>query len=232
MPYLGKYCEVALYRHWLSFSDFKPSNTSAYLCFKNLLSLYPFFPGQNTTFNEMPHISAYLDFYPCSFVLFIMLSFYSRRFSREHVLPRSSLDHRSQTGNGKSAPWGGKVVILQGYCTSRWGWHKVVSHPPQVLCMLQTRLTWILDMKIDIYRLWVHADVYIDCLGNKDPNHNKNTERKWSRLFWWILFSYCHTEFTLGHQSVLFQDSSFFLPQPYPNICIIQNKIDILACLC
>lgn len=113
MPYLGKYCEVALYRHWLSFSDFKPSNTSAYLCFKNLLSLYPFFPGQNTTFNEMPHISAYLDFYPCSFVLFIMLSFYSRRFSREHVLPRSSLDHPQSNWQWQICPLG---VARWWYC--------------------------------------------------------------------------------------------------------------------
>lgn len=128
MPYTCKYCRAALYKHRLSLTDFKLSNTSAYLCFKNLPSLSPFFPGQNTrrnpTFKEMPHISPYLDFYPCKFVLFIMLPF--RTCLREHLLPRSSVDHLQSNWHWQvcgcpTALWAGQAVIPQGYCTSKWG---------------------------------------------------------------------------------------------------------------
>lgn len=103
-------------------------------------------------------ISPCLDFYPCNFVLFSMLPFTSRRCTREHLLPRSSLDHLQSNWQWQicgcpTTPWAGQAVILQGYCIFKWGWHKVVSHPAQVLSMLQTRVTWILEMKIDIYRL-------------------------------------------------------------------------------
>lgn len=40
--------------------------------------------------------------------------------------------------------------------------------------MLQTRLTRILEIKIEIYRLWVHAGSYARSLGNKDPEPDKN----------------------------------------------------------
>lgn len=50
-------------------------------------------------------------------------------------------------------------------------------------CLLQTRLTWVFEMKIDIYRVWVHTGGYIESLGNKDPKPDRNNERRYSRFF-------------------------------------------------
>lgn len=59
VPYMGKYCKAALYKHRLSFTAFKPSNTPAYLCFNNLSSLSPFFLGQNTSWNPTFKVMPY-----------------------------------------------------------------------------------------------------------------------------------------------------------------------------
>lgn len=132
-----------------------------------------------------------LRFYPCNFVVSIMLPFPFRRCSQWTPTSQKLLRPvHSQTGNGKAAgvplPLGlarqwyhSATALLNGY-DAKW-YH--IQNTAQFLCMLQKRVTRVLEIKIDTYRLWVHTDSYTEGLGKKDPKPDRNNERKYSRSF-------------------------------------------------
>lgn len=138
----------------------------------------------------MPHTAPYLDFIPAT-LCSIMLPFPFRRCSQWTSASQKLLKPvHSQTGNGKVAgvplPLGlakqwyhSATAFLNGY-DAKW---YPIQNTAQFLCMLQKRVTRFLEIKIDTYRLWVHADSYTQGLGNKDPKPDRNNERKYSNLF-------------------------------------------------